>query len=306
MEDFSKDILMNAMDSNAFQATSTSAGYINPEIWDTMVLRHVEDVVVVSPLAKVYDNLLGAPGDTLNITVNSEPTSASALTESTSVTIDAYTVTQVVFSPTEYGAAYQLTDKEARRAFYSVAQDMTRKLGYRLGKKRESAAISLLQTGAGNTVTANNVVSSAIASSDTMDYDDIINAKTAIRADKLVPRVLIVSVEQLGQLMKTQAFRDASQYGGRETILGGELKMVGGITVLWSNVITASSNKAKAIMLGYDLSGEAPFGIARKALPRIASERDELARITNFVAVEEWDMKVLRANGICTIETYSA
>lgn len=301
-----KELVMNAIDASGFQSTATAAGYINPEVWNREVLRHVEDTIIVSSYAKVYNDLLGAPGDTLNVSINSAPAAAAAVAESDDVTIAAYAVTQVVFTPTEYAFAYALSDKEARRAFYDVASDMTRKIGYALALKRDTDALSTITTGAGNAVTANNVVSSDITSSDTIDWDDIVNAMTEVRKDKLVPKVLIVSPGQLGQLMKTQAFRDASQFGGRETILGGQLKMVGGLEVVWSTLITPTASKSKAVMLGYDLGGESPFGVCVKALPQIRSQRFELGRYTNFVGVEEWDYAVLRANGICTIQSYEA
>ena len=304
VENFKKEIVMNALDSDAFKSTATAAGYINPEIWNKQVLRHVEDTIIVSAYAKVYDDILGAPGDTLNITINAAPTVAAAVAESDAVAIKAYAVTQVVFTPTEYGEAYQLTDKQARRGFYSVAQDMTKKIGYSLALLRDTNALSTITDGAGNSVVANGVVASDIASTDTIDYDDIVNAMTAIRKDKLVPRVLIVSPGQLADLMKNAAFRDASQFGGRETVLGGELKQIAGIKVVWSTLIESDGDSSKAVMLGYDLSGESPFGMARKALPTIRTERDELFRTTNFVGVEEWDYAVLRANGLCTLESY--
>jgi N4-gp56 family major capsid protein len=305
MENF-KEFVMNAIGSNGFQSTATAAGYINPDVWNTQVLRHVEDTIIVSRYAKVYNDLLGAPGDTLNVTVNSAPAAAAAVLESNDVTIAAYAVTQVIFTPTEYAFAYQLSDKEARRAFYDVASDMTRKIGYALALKRDTDAISELQTTAGNTVTANGVLSSLITTSDKIDYDDIVNAMTEIRKDKLVPRILIVSPGQLGHLMQNAAFRDASQYGGRETVLGGELKQIAGLTVVYSTLITPASSKSKAIMLGMDLSGESPFGFCIKANPAIRSQRFELGRYTDFVGVEEWDVATLRANGICTIESYDA
>jgi len=301
-----KEFVLNAIDSDGFQSTATAAGYINPEIWNRQVLRFVEDTIIVASYAKVYNDILGAPGDTLNVTINSAPLSASAVDESADVLISPYAVTQVVFTPTEYAFAYAISDKQARRAFYDVANDMSAKIGYALALKRDTAAIALLQGGPGNTVTANGVVSSAIASSDTLDWDDIVNAMTEIRKDKLVPKTLIVSPGQLGGLMKQQAFRDASQYGGRETILGGTLKVVGGLEVVWSTLITPGSSKSKALLLGVDLSNEPAFGICFKKMPDVRSQRFELGRYTNFVGVEEWDMKILRANGICTIETYDA
>lgn len=300
------ELIKNAIDSNGFQSTATAAGYINPEIWNRQLLRHVEDTIVVSRFAKVYDDILGAPGDTLNVEVDAAPAAAAAVDESADVSIAAYSVTQVVFSPTEYAFAYALSDKQARRAFYDVASSMTAKIGYALALERDTLALSTLTNGAGNAINANGVITSNIASTDTLDWDDIVNAKKEIMLDKLVPRVLIVSVTQLADLQKNAAFRDASQFGGRETILGGELKVVGGLTVVWSTLVTNGSNKEKAIMLGYDLSGEAPFGVCRKALPTVRSQRFELGRYTNFVGAEEYQFKVLRANGICTIQTYIA
>ena len=124
-----KELVLNAIDSNGFQSDATAAGYINPEIWNHQVLRFVEDTLVVSRYAKVYNDILGAPGDTLNVTVNAAPLGASAVDESNDVTVKAYVVTQVVFTPTEYADAYALSDKEARRAFYDVGTDMAKKLG---------------------------------------------------------------------------------------------------------------------------------------------------------------------------------
>lgn len=299
-----KEFVMNAIDSNGFQSTATAAGYINPEIWNREVLRHVEDTIVVAKYAKVYTDILNAPGDTLNITINSAPAAAAAVDESADVTIAAYANTQVVFTPTEYAFAYALSDKEARRAFYDVASAMTAKIGYALALERDTLAVALLQAQTANAVVANNVVYSNLASSDTLDWDDIVNAKVEIMKDKLIPKVLIVSPGQLGQLMKTSAFRDASQFGGRETILGGELKTLGGLTVVYSTLITASSNKTKAVMLGVDMSGESPFGICLKASPTIRSQRFELGRYTNFVGVEEYNFQILRANGVCTVSSY--
>lgn len=301
-----KEFVMNAIDTNGFQSTATAAGYINPEIWNREVLRYVEDTIIVAKYAKVYNDILGAPGDTLNVTINSAPAAAAEVLESNDVTIAAYATTQVVFSPTEYAFAYALSDKEARRAFYDVASDMAQKIGYALALERDTVAIAALQAGNGNTVVANGVVASDLTTTDLMDWDDIVNAMTEIRKDKLIPKVLIVSPGQLGQLMKNQAFRDASQFGGRETILGGTLKMIGGLEVVYSTLITASSNKTEALLLGVDMGGEPAFGVAFKAMPTIRSQRFELGRYTNFVGVEEYEFKVLRANGICSIHTYEA
>ena len=300
-------IVSNAIDSNAFISTTTSAGYINPIYWNRELLQHVEETIIVQSFAKVYDDILNQDGASFNVTVGVEPSAANALTETTDVSISEYTKTQVVFTPTEYGAAYQLSDKEARRAFFSVAQDMTKELGYSLALKRETFARDLIRDEASSNIVANGVDATAIASSDTLTYDLIVNAAAAIRKNKLIPRVLFISPMQKAQLAKNGAFRDASQYGGRETVLGGVLDKIYGIQVVECTTFTpASGTNSKAVLMGYDAQGRPAFGIGRKALPRIGVQRWERGRYTDFVAVEEWDMKVLRANGLVSIQTHDA
>lgn len=300
------ELVMNAIDSNGFQSTATSAGYINPTLWNTQLLQFLEANLVVARLAKVYNDLLGAPGATLNVTVNSTPLSASSVAESADVTISAYANSQVVFTPSEYAFAYALSDKEARRAFYDVATDMARKCGYALALKRDTLAVSLLQTSAGNAIRANSVASSAIASSDTMGFADVVNAASKVRAGYMIPKYLIVSVGQIGQLSKLSQFSYANQAGTTATLYGGMIGTLYGMEVYWTTQITPSSTKSKAICLGVDQFGESSFGIAIKSQPTIRTQRFELGRYTNIVAVEEYDFQVLRTAGICTLETYDA
>lgn len=302
-----KTIVSNALDGNAFLSTTASAGFINPIYWNRELLQHVEETVIVQSFAKVYDDILNQDGASFYVTIGVEPAQAEALVETTDVPISAYTKTQVTFTPTEYGAAYQLTDKEARRAFFNVAQDMTKELGYRLALRRETFARDLIRNGAGSNIVANGVDASAIASSDSLTYDLIVNAASAIRKNKLIPRVLFISPMQKAQLAKNGAFRDASQYGGRETVLGGVLDKIYGIQIVECTTFTpASGTDSKAVLMGYDAQGRPAFGIGRKALPRVGVQRWERGRYTDLVAVEEWDMKVLRANGLVSIQTYDA
>lgn len=299
------EFIKNAIDANAFQASATAAGYINPDIWNTKLLDHEKANLVVMQFARVYNDLLNQPGETLNISIDAEPTSASALTESTAVAIDALTFTQVIFTPTEYGAAYQVTDKEARRPFFDLMENITKKLGYRLALKKDALAVSLLTASAGNSIVANGVASSAIASSDTIDEDDIINAKKELAKDKYFPKVLVLAVEQEASLMKLTTFKAAYAYGGAQVIQNGELGRVLGLTVYSTTQIAPATSKAKALLLGVNGSGEEPFGICQKSNPTIRTQYFALTRHTDIVAVEEYDIKMLHANGVCTIESYA-
>lgn len=299
-----QELVMNAIDSNGFQPNATAAGYINPTLWNTQVLQFLEANLVVAKLAKVYNDLLGSPGSSLNVTINSTPLAASAVDSSADVTVSAYAVTQVTFTPVEYGFAYALHDTEARRAFYDVATDMARKIGYALALKRDTLAVALLQAGPGNTVNVNSVVTSNIASSDTLDFATIVNGATKIREGKMIPKYLVVSAAGIGQLSKLSQFSYANQAGTTQTLYGGMLGTLYGMEVYWTTQITAASNKTKSLMLGVDQFGEPAFGIALKANPTIRTQRFELGRYTNVVGIEEYNMQILRSAGICVIGHY--
>lgn len=307
--DYKAELIKNAIDASGFQlggASATSAGYINPDIWNRQLLDYQKTSLVVAPLGKTYNDLLNVPGEVLNVSVDAEPTAASAIVESDDVSIDALSFTQIVFTPTEYGAAYQLSDKEARRSFFDVMSNVVEKLGYRMALKKDALCLSTVTAGAGNSLVANGVVSSDIASTDTLDVDDIINAMTLIRADKYTPKDLVVAVEQLGDLMKDTNFKQAYAFGGREVILGGKLGVVLGLNVYWTQAITPASSKAKALVLGVSGTGEPSFGICQKSNPGIRMQYFARGRYTDIVGVEEYDIQVLHANAICTIETYAA
>lgn len=302
----SYEIVKHALDANAFKTGTASAGFINPEEWNKMLIARADSQLVVSKMGMIYTDLLNQPGDTLNITVKAAAVEASDLTETDAVAIDALTYSQVVFSPTERGAAYQLTDKEARRSFFNVMSDMINELGYRLALKKENLVISTLTSGAGNAVVANGVVATDLAATDTIDEADILSARKAIKVDHYTPTDLIVGVEQEADLLALSVFNDASKYGSRDAILGGFIAEAFGVSIHWSDLINPTANRSKALMLGVNGAGQKSFGICLKSLPSIATERFERGRYTDVVAVEDYDVKVLQANAICTIETYAA
>ena len=59
-------------------------------------------------------------------------------------------------------------------------------------------------------------------------------------------------------------------------------------------------------MLGQSQGGEPAFGIAYLSMPKIETQREALGRYESIVAVEDYDVQILHANAICTIETYDA
>lgn len=301
-----QEIVGRAIDSNGFMTSAASAAYINPEEWNKDVLRFKEAQLVVTKMGRMYKDLMANPGDTLNITVDGDAADASALTESTDASISALTMTQVQFTPTEYGVAYQVHDKERRRTFMDLMQNVTSKIGYALAEKMENLVITAVTDGAGNAVVANGVAASDIASSDALDENDILAARAEIKKDKFVPTDLIVSVGQELSLLGNSLFNNADKYGARDAVLGGFIGEAFGVKVHWSDLVSPTASRTKALLLGKSKSGEESFGIAVIKDPSIEVERQALGRYTSIIGVEDYEVKVLHANAICTIETYDA
>jgi len=299
-----RELIQKAYDSNAFTTAQTAAGYVNPEVWNRRVMDYLEQAMVVAPLAMQVDDLKGKPGDKVYKTINGTPTAAIATAESVAATVQAISFTQVAFEPSEYTVAFQVTDKESRRSFVDMMNDVTRKIGYSLALSVDDACVTLLQGGAGNDVVVNGVDSSDIASSDTLDFDTIVDGRVAVLEDNLVPKYLITSPEGHGQLLKLDSFRDASQFGGN-VARTGFIGRVAGLDVFETTQLVGASNVLKSLIVGVDQHGEASFGIAHKMNATIKSEYHALNRYTDWVGTIDFDVQILRANGICTLQSYS-
>lgn len=297
------ELIKRAYAANTFETSQTEAGYVNPEYWDRAVLDHVRTNTVALQFGRDRSSLMG-DGDAYNITVLSEPASASSVAESASVAVVEWAPTTAVLTPTEYGIAYSITDKEMRRAFLEVMNQMVQDLGYGLGKKADALVISELQTSAGNTVVANGVVSSDVASSDTLDHIDVINAMEANEVDEFTRHIaLLVNAQQGADLMKDSTFLTADKFGSDLAAnRNGFMGQVLGVPVYKTQQIPVASSKSKAILI----SAPDAFAYGFKETGGIKTEYFARGRYTEIVGVIDFDVVTTKANAICTIESYTA
>ena len=304
-----KDIIKRALDAtNGFiLSESSEAQAVNPNIWDFRLRDYVEKNIIVTPLAEQFD-FRGAGVD-YKVTIDEAPSLAAALVETTDITVSAFSTRNTTFTPTEYGAGYQLTRKEAVRAFFNVADRMVKKLGYSLALKRDAVAVSTLRSGAGNTLVANSVaVASDIASTDTLSYSLITNGKKTIENKFYVPKALLINYTQKKHLLDESAVYSANIFGTRSAVEKGLLGELFGMEVYASHSIsndTTNTDTAKAIILGETPTGEQAFGFAIKRDALIEKEYHARGRYWDIVAHEEWDFQILHADAVCLLHTYS-
>lgn len=306
--DYKREIIKRALDtSNAFISYDSEATAVNPNIWDMRLREFEEKNLVLTPQAEQFD--FRSAGVDYTVTIDDEPSAAAALTETVDVTISSFSTRNVTFTPTEQGAAYQLTRKEAVRAFFNVADRMVRKLGYSLAVRKDNLAYAELYGNAGNSVIANSVTSAtALQSTDTLGYDEITEAIALIEEDQYTPTDMFVSYRQKQQLLDLQTVNQADKFGSREAIQRGLVGELFGLKI-WvshsiSEITSAGSDYEYAIVLGRSGTGEKALGYAIKRDPVIEREYHARGRYWDIVAHEEYDFAVLHPNAICKIATY--
>jgi N4-gp56 family major capsid protein len=297
------ELISRAIDANGFLSTDTEAGYINPEYWDRSTLDHVRENAVMLRLGQDVTSHFPGDGDAFNITIYAEPAMASTVVETDNLAVAAFAPATAVLTPVEIGLAMQVTDKQLRRAFIPTMEKFSRDLGYGIAKALDRRVVATVQAGAGNVLTANGVVSSAIASSDTLDHLDILGAMELNAVDQCDDHIAIICrPEQVKDLTADTNFLTADKFGNDAAVFKGFVGKVFGIPVYMTTSVLAASNKAKAILLSSRDSFSYMFktpvgGVVKK-------DYDVLGRYSTIGATVDFDDVVTRANAICTIESY--
>lgn len=295
-------MVARALESNSFQSTAASAAYINPAIWVSKIEEFATAKLVMAPLGKELNELLGSAGASLNEQFNVAIT-AAALTESTAITPSAISYTQVIYTPTEYGIAIALTQKQKVRPINDIMMEKTRDMGYALAKLKDSNVWSAVTASTvTNIVTPNSVAVSAIASSDTMNTDVIADGLFLLENADREGKYLAVHPGHVKALRKLSDFIDASVYGGREVVLNGEIGKYLGLRVLVSTQSPRNSTTSTA-REAVILDDEA-FGIAYKQRIFFSSDYKVLEREHLLAAVEDYQVKLRQADKVARIVAY--
>ncbi len=303
--DTRKELIKQSLDTtNGFIfLTNSEAQAVAPNMWDFRLRDYQEKILVVTPLAERVD--FRGPGQDYKVTIDEAPAVAAALVETTDISISDFTTRNVTFTPTEYGAGYQLTRAEAVRAFFNVAEKMTKKLSYSLAMKKDALAVTEIQSGS-NIVYPNGVTAATdLTSTDTLDYSSIINAKKGIENNLYIPDVLLINFTQKAQLLEDTKIHLADNFGTRAALEKGLIGELFGMAVVASHSIPTVSNVAKAVVLGQTRTGEKAFGYAIKRDPIIEREYHARGRYWDIVAHEEYDFATYHPDAIYQIGTYA-
>lgn len=307
--DYREEIIQRAVDANALTSISAAGQAINPNIWDTVLRDYETEKLIVTPMAQLFD--FRGFGVDYRVTIDSTPTEADALVETDPISISAISTRNVVFTPTEYGAAFQVTDKEMNRAFFNTMSNFSKKLGYKLALKKDSLAVATARAGAGNTILANGRATAGdLVAGDNLGYTEIIDAARTIENAFYEPHSIVINNFQKAQLLSLDKVNKANEFGTRDGVAKGLVGELFGIQIFSTTRITkeasGATSTAKAIMFGRSGGGDEALGYAVKADPIVRTDIDILYRTHTIAAHEEYDFKVLHPNAICLVQTWSA
>jgi len=296
-------IVTKALETNAFQSTATSAGYINPTLWVRQIEDFAKAKTVMEPLGKKIMNLFGVAGSSAKEQFSAEIT-ASDLTESTAITPSAISYTQITYTPGEVGLAVTITQKEKVRSINDIMADKAKDMGYALAKKLDVDIFAVLDAASvGTEVTPNDVDVSAIASSDTLNTDAIADAIAGIRGKDYEAKYLVIHPAQEKALMKLAQFVDASVYGGREVVMNGEIGRYLGLRVLVTTLVPANATKSTA-KNAYVLDQDS-FGIAWKQQTVFRDDYKVLEREHILAAFRDYDVKARLVDKMARIVAFA-
>jgi len=304
-----RDFIMRALDANAVDTGVLDGLDQLPTIWDRMLRDYEEENLIVTKLAQQYD--FRGPGKDYIVTVDAAPSAAEALTEGVGGSVYAISSRQVTFLPIEYGARFELTRNAAVRAFYNVADNIVKKLGYSLALKKDALGYAAVLAGAGNEVIANDV-----ADTDSLTSTDVINLSAITKGIRLNEedlytnnKYLLISYKQKQDLLDITQIQKANEFGTRDAIAKGYVGNLFGLEVFATHSVTVDTTGSGAdfygaVIVGQSQTGETAYGYAVKRDPMIEKDYSPVTRHWDIVAHEEYDFKVLHPNALCTV--YSA
>ena len=291
-----------AIDANIFKTSATSAAYVNPIIWSEAIEQAARESEIMRALGVTDTRALGTGMTQINIAKNQVFTAAD-LTEGTATPVTALAYDQVTVTFTERGLAKQVSEKELSESISAVFSDITANMGTALGERRDVVIITAAAAGADSIIYADGVLSTTIVASNVFNTDLIADGKTAMRVNKRMASNLVIHPNQNNALIKDTQFTDASIYGGRETVLNGEIGKYLGIRVLEHTSIVSATENSVTVYQAL-LMGPRPYVFAPSLSPKIRWKEDSvLDRAVTFEAHESYGVSVLNAESIIVLKS---
>lgn len=290
-----------ALETNTVTTGASFASVVNPEIWTGKIIQYAKEQNYLMQVAIEHNEYMGQGGSSFNVTLNQALT-AAALVETTGHVLSALNYTEITYTPTQFGVSVGITDKERVRAFFDILDERVKEFGYALAQAKDDLGFTRLDAATVTEVIANGKAVGDLVTADQLETDEIAEADSRMRAAKRSGEYFFVHPSCAFNLKKSADFVDASVYGGRETIMTGEIGKWLGIKIIETTNVPANATNADAY--NNYLLGNSAIGILYKQKTQIKFDYDVLKMVFYAAAHEDYDVQVEKTDAVVRVIAY--
>lgn len=207
-----------------------------PEVWSAALLKALRDRLVYSQAGVInrnYEGEIARAGDTVHITSFADP-SVRSYTKYSTITWDQLTdsTQALVVDQADY-FAFKVDDIDRRQALPGFVEETTVGASYNLTSEADEYASALMNTNAGNTLTAATSVDTTSA------YDVLVDLRTSLTKSNTPSdgRWVVVPPEFYAVLLKDDRFIRADAAGTTMGLRNANVGNAAGFSVLESNTV---------------------------------------------------------------------
>ena len=217
-------------------AVSTTYGtylsnLFNPQVIGDRINKKLVDAIKFAPLARVYNNLEGRPGNTITLPVYDFLGLAETVDEGADIPIKKLVERTTTATIHKVGIGVQITDEAVISAYGDPVGEAVDQIALSIASAVDNNVLAEMGTGASATMTTDAAALSA---------DGIADALTLFGEDIDGPKVLLTNPVGYQTLRKTTGWIPGTEVGAN-AIIRGTVGMIYGCQVVVSNkLITAN------------------------------------------------------------------
>lgn len=269
---------------------STSTGtylsnLFNPEVVGDMLNQKLTDAIKLAPLATIYNNLQGRPGNTITLPYYSYIGSAAEVAEGADISISQLTEQTKEVTIKKYGKGVQITDEAVLSGYGDPIGQATMQMALAIADAVDNSLLAALDA---------NTVKHAITAK--MTPDDIADALVLFGEDIDGEKVLLTDAAGYATLRKTDDWIPNTEIGAN-MIIRGSVGMVHGCQVVVTNRIKSSGNKTN-----YHIVKPGALAIYMKRDTMVEVDRDIINKSTVMTADKHFATYLLDSSKAIRIE----
>ena len=252
-------------------AVSTTDGtyltnLFNPQVVGDMINKKLVDAIRFAPLARVYDNLVGRPGNTISLPYFNFIGAAQIVNEGADVPIKQLTEQTAEVTIKKYGIGAQLTDESILSGYGNPLDEAVRQITLSLASAVDNDVLAVMGTGAAESMTTDAGAFTA---------NGVIEALTLFGEDIDGEKVLLINPASYEVIRKATGYISGTDVAAN-IIIRGTVGYFHGCQVVVSNKLT-TANCAYIVKPG-------ALAIYRKRSILVESDRDIINKSTVVTA----------------------